>query len=337
MEFETHSFNDVVLQSGARVNRLSLAFKTHGTLNPDKSNAVLFPTWFCSRHEGNEWLIGPDHALDPSRYFIICVNIFGNGVSSSPSNQPAPFDRARFPFISLYDNVALQRRMLQERFGVERLALVVGRSMGGQQAYQWGALYPGQVERMLCIEGSARTSPHNYAFLAGVKAALTADQAWRNGDYDAPPVTGIKAAARVFAGWNLSQAYYREGMHLAGGAQSVEEYLTDVWEKNFLVRDANNMLSHISSWQQADISANEVYKGDLVAALRAISARSIVMPCTTYLYFPPEDNTREVAHMPNAELRPLESVWGHRAGSPGSDPQDIRFIDNAIAELLAYT
>ena len=103
--------------------------------------------------------------------------MMGNGLSSSPSNTPMPYDRARFPWVSLYDDVSSQHRLVTELFGIERIALVVGWSMGAQQTYQWGALCPDMVERIAPICGSARTSRHNFAFLEGVKAALTADDA----------------------------------------------------------------------------------------------------------------------------------------------------------------
>jgi len=89
------------------------------------------------------------------------------------------------------------------------------------------------------------------------------------------------------------------------------------------------------TWQHADISANEIYGGDLGKALGAIRADAIVMPSETDLYFTVEDNRREVARMPTAELRPIPSIWGHRAGNPAQNPQDAKFIDLAVRELLA--
>ena len=89
------------------------------------------------------------------------------------------------------------------------------------------------------------------------------------------------------------------------------------------------------SWQHADISASELYHRDLGKALGAITADAIVMPSETDLYFTVEDNRREVALMPKAELRPIPSIWGHRAGNPAQNPEDAKFIDDAMRELLA--
>ena len=90
----------------------------------------------------------------------------------------------------------------------------------------------------------------------------------------------------------------------------------------------------IWTWQHADISVNEHYNGDFARALGAITARAVVMPGRTDLYFPPEDNDAEVAMMPNAELRPIESIWGHLAGGPGFNPPDAAFVDATLRELL---
>jgi homoserine O-acetyltransferase len=104
--------------------------------------------------------------------------------------------------------------------------------------------------------------------------------------------------------------------------------------KSFIGRDANNLLAQIATWQQADISDNARFHGNLAAALDAIRARTIVMPSRTDLYFVPEDSAREVALMPNAELRVIESVWGHRAATHGTDPTDMEFLGRAIRDVL---
>lgn len=332
-DYETFELGDFVLQRGATLRAGTLAYKTHGTLNEDKSNAIVYPTRFGGQHQDNEWLVGKDMALDPNEYFIIVPNMLGNGLSSSPSNTPPPYDRARFPHVTVYDNVVAQHRLVTERFGIERLALVVGYSMGAQQAFQWGTAYPEMVERLLPFCGAAKTSTHNFVFLEGVKAALMADCAFEQGWYDKPPTTGLRAFGRVYAGWALSQAFYRTGVYLEQGYSSLEDYLISFWEGNYVGKDANDLLSMLRTWQSADIGMTPGFDGDLEAALGTIQAKAIVMPGQTDLYFTPEDSEREVGYMSDAEFRPIPSIWGHFAGS-GRNPEDARFIDSAIRELL---
>ena len=185
---------------------MRLAYKTYGTLNARKDNVIVYPTSFSAQHYDTEWLIQRGGALDPDRYFIVIPNLFGNGLSSSPSNSSV----TPFPAISYHDAVAVQRRLLVEQFGISKIALVYGWSMGGMQAYHWAACYPDMVERAAIVCGSARCSPYNHVFLEGVKAALTADPMFRDGRFVAKPSAGLRAMGRVYAGWAMSHAYYRD-------------------------------------------------------------------------------------------------------------------------------
>ena len=330
----TFDLGKVALQSGELLPDARLAYQVYGELNAAKDNAVLLPTFYTGTHLRNEGYFGPGRAIDPARHFIVSVNLMGNGLSSSPSNSPPPADGPDFPKVTLYDNVACQARLLSEALGVERLALVAGWSMAGCQSYQWAAQFPERVKAILPFCASAKTAPHNIVFLEGVKAALQADGAFKDGAYgDQPPRRGLMAFGRVYAGWAFSQTFYREGLYRKLGFETFEELLVD-WEEDHLTWDANDLLAMLWAWQQGDISANTRYGGDFQKALAAIEARAILMPCTQDLYFPPEDNAIEARHMTRAELRPYDSPWGHCVASPGNEPAFQRFLDRAIAELL---
>lgn len=175
-----------------------------------------------------------------------------------------------------------------------------------------------------------------YAGDEGVKAALTADAAFAHGWYKEKPQRGLRAMARVYAGWGFSQTFYRQKLDLETlGYSSLEDFLVAFWEGFFLPKDPNNLLTMLWTWQNGDISANDLYRGDFDKALGAIKAKAFVMPGQTDLYFPPEDSQYEVSKMPNAEFRPIPSVWGHFAGGPGTNPVDVKYIDSALKELLA--
>jgi homoserine O-acetyltransferase len=331
-DYEIFALGDFRLQSGSTLWQAKLAYQTYGTLNDARDNAVLIPTFYAAHHTDVEVMFAPGRALDRDRHFIVVANMFGNGLSSSPSNTPAPLDRASFPHITIYDNVIAQHRLITERLGITRLQLVTGFSMGAQQAFQWGALFPEMVGAIAPICGSARTSPHNVVFLEGLKAALTADAAFAEGWYTSPPVKGLIAFARVYAGWVYSQDFYRGQEHTKIGLASIDDVLR-FSEQRYRSRDANDLLAMLWTWQHADISANERFKCSLTAALQAIAARAIVMPSETDLYFRVRDNEIEARHMPRAVLRPIPSIWGHAAGR-GANPVDNQFIDGALRELL---
>ena len=334
--YDVHEFADFTLACGETLRPARVAYKTYGTLNAAKDNAIVYPTWYSGRHWDNEWLIGEEMALDPNRWFIIVPNMFGNGLSSSPSTMPPPYDRARFPQISVRDNVAAQYRLVTEGFGIETLPLVLGWSMGAGQTYQWAVSYPEMVQRILPFCGSARTAPHNKVFLDSLRHALRADVAFDEGWYhpDDPPTRGLRAFARIYAGWGFSQAFYWNEVWRELGFTSLEDFAVGFWEGFFLDdRDPNNLLTMLDTWWNGDVGLTPGFKST-EEALSSIRARAIVMPAEKDLYFPPEDEQWAVSHMQNAELRVIPGVWGHFAGG-GANPVDTAFIDRGVAELLA--
>ncbi|GAA2370999.1 hypothetical protein [Streptomyces cuspidosporus] len=169
------------LETGGVLDPARLAYRTHGQLAPDKSNAILLPTWFAS-----------SATACPPR------------PPTPPRPRPAPASRTSRCATTFVPNNALVRG----HFGIERLELVIGCSMGAQQTYQWAVSYPGMVARALPFCGSPKTAPHNAVFLEGLRAVLTADPEWRLGRRAPGYAAGLRAFARVYAGWGFSQAFY---------------------------------------------------------------------------------------------------------------------------------
>src|SRR6195952_4968245 len=263
--------------------------------------------------------------------------MFANGLSSSPS------DVADYPtLVTVFDNVQAQRQALSRLFGVDRVACVYGWSMGALQAYHWAALFPEAVQRIVVNCGVARTAVHNQVFLRSLMATLeAAPQHLGNGRFSAESGAAKRAFGRIYAGWGLSQDFYRAGLHLADGptpnlgAPDLETFLKTDWEDRFGARPAANLYAQLRTWDAADISANALYDGDLDVALRAIKARVLLMPGATDLYFRTADNEAELPFLTTAPLRPIPSVWGHRAGHPVANPDDMLFIKNEVRAWLA--
>ncbi|MEO8319744.1 MAG: alpha/beta fold hydrolase [Bradyrhizobium sp.] len=332
-DYHIFEADDVALQSGVVFPSLRLAYQTYGTLNAAKDNVIVYPTSFSAQHYDTEWLIQPGGILDPTSYFIVIPNLFGNGLSSSPSNS----GETAFPDISYHDAVAAQHRLLVEQFGISKIALVYGWSMGGMQAYHWAARYPDMVERAAVVCGSARCSPYNHVFLEGVKAALTVDPAFQDGRFVEKPVAGLRAMGRVYAGWAMSHAFYRDEVWREAGFNSLEDYLAASWDGAFARRDANDLLAQIGIWQRGDISQCPEFGGNMDRALAAIEARILLMPGQTDRYFDVRDNEGELGRLVNARsamLHPIPSIHGHRAGNPISIPADRAFIHAEISALL---
>jgi homoserine O-acetyltransferase len=322
----------VVLQCGITLPDVKLAYKTYGELNAERDNAVLMPSFFGGQHADTELMMAPGRILDPTKLFVIVPNLLGNGLSSSPSSTPPPFDGPSFPHVSLYDNVVCQHRLVTEHLGIDRLRLAVGFSMGAQQAFQWGALYPDMVDAIAPICGSAKTSAHNALLLEGAKTALTTASDFQAGRYTTPPARALQAFCRVYTSLVFCSDFYRDGEYTKLGRATPEDTMR-FFEGFFRQRDANDLLATLSTWQHADISANDIYNGDLSAALHAITARAIVMPSTTDFLFQLRESDLEVEQMPNAELRPIRSSWGHVAGFGANSP-DNDVVDAALDDLL---
>jgi homoserine O-acetyltransferase/O-succinyltransferase len=325
--FELGSFR---LQSGAILPEARLVYRTIGTLSGDRSNVVLYPTSYGAQHTDIDWLVSPDGILDPTRYFVVIPNMFGNGLSTSPSHlrEPAEFS------ITHYDNVAAQERLLREVFGVETLALAYGWSMGAQQAYHWAVLHPERVRHVAALCGTARTSQHNIVFLRSLEAALQADPAWDGTRFVATPERGFRAFSRIYASWAASQAFYRERLYERLGYSDLEDYLVRAWEASYRRRQPSDLLAMLRTWVASDVSAHPRYGGDLAQALGSIRARTLVMPSATDLYFTPEDCAADAASIAGARLLVIPSIWGHRAGNPYQNPEDACFIRKAIVELM---
>jgi homoserine O-acetyltransferase len=247
--------------------------------------------------------------------------MFTNGLSTSPSNYAG-----EFPQVTTCDNVTQQRRLLNEVFGVDRVKLVYGWSMGAQQAYHWAALFGDVVERIVVNCGSAKTAPHNFVFLEGVRTALQAART---------PQDGLRATGRIYAGWALSQTFYRRELWRGLGFKDLEDFLVRSWEAGFLRRDMRDLLAQLWTWQAGDISANDLYRGDLAMALAGIKAKVLLMPSATDLYFQTDDNRAELPHLRHGRLAEIPSVWGHRAGNPRDNKEDQAFIDREVEALLA--
>lgn len=326
---KTFEVADFSLQGGEMLPTARLVYRTLGTLSPARDNVVVIPSWYSGTdREAELCMVGADRAIDPAKHFIVLTNLLAGGLSSSPSNTPAPYDRGRFPRVTLHDNVRLQHALLTEELGIEHIRLVAGWSMGGCQAYQWGAQYPAMVDAIAPLCCSARTAHFNKIFLLSLRRALELDPAFEDGFYTRPPVRGLRAFATIYAGWGFSEPFYRTEAFRQFGATSAADFSARFWEPGFLHHDANDLLALLRTWEDGDIASG----GDLGKALASITARTIVMPGQYDTYFPPADSHSEVASMPHAECRVIPSIWGHMTLW---NPDDRPFIDSALRELLS--
>lgn len=329
--YELISIGALDLEEGGRLPECKLAVATHGTLNAAKDNAILVPTWYSGTSKIIEQVyVGPGRALDPQKYFIVVVNQIGSGLSTSPHNS----DGAAFPKVRIGDDVRAQHRLLTEKYGISRLALVVGGSMGAQQTYEWAVRYPQMVQRAAPIAGTAKNTDHDFLFTETLVEAITSDPAFREGEYgqSADVAAGLKRHAKMWGVMGWSTEFYQQGRPAALGFPTLREFVDTFMTGYFAPMDPSDLLCMAWKWQRGDVSRQT--GGDLKAALGRITAKTCVMPISHDMFFTVADCEAEQRLIPGSTFRPLHSIDGHLALF-GADPGFLSQLDEALKELLA--
>jgi homoserine O-acetyltransferase/O-succinyltransferase len=321
------------LSSGRTLPSARLAYRTFGELNAAKDNAILLAHMYSGTSGYMELFIGEDRPLDPSRYFLILPAQLGSGFGSSPSTTPPPFDRGAFPPVSIADDVRAQHALVRDHFGIARLALVSGWSMGGMQTYEWAVRHPEMVARAMPLAACARTPDHDKVFIDVHTELLRSDPAFNGGFYrdSADVALGLRRHALAFALVGTTPEMFRGEVWRELGLASLEDYVEGFVQAYFLPMDPNNLLCQARKWRDADVGWED---GDTAAALGRITARTIVVAFEGDAFFPPEDVEADAALVPAAEFRVTGSVWGHFTMF-NLRPQDTEQIDALYAEILA--
>jgi homoserine O-acetyltransferase len=308
----TLELGDLELELGGVLRAARLAYRTHGSLAPERDNAILFAHQYSGTPASLDRWIDSGRWLDPERWFIICPGQLGNGMSSSPSTY-----EGSFPELTIGDDVTMQHRLVCEELGVERLELVLGFSMGGQQAYEWAVRFPSMIRRLAVFAGLARTTPANDLLVATAAEALATG--------------GTEQHAHFWAATALSAELFRREAWRAAGFASVADLLTRLFEEDFARLEACDLQAQLAKWRRADVARHT--GGDLAAALGRITARATVTAFSHDGVFPAADCRAEQELIPDSSFRVLESVWGHYAW--GITDAETAQVDRILAELLA--
>jgi homoserine O-acetyltransferase len=272
-----------------------LGYRTHGALSSARDNAILFPHMYSGSPASLDPWIAPGRPLDPERWFVVCPAQLAGGE------------------LTIGDDVEAQRR-LADALGIERFELVLGFSMGAQQAYEWAVRFPEMVARLAVFAGTARTTPANELLVAAAEEAL------RSG--------GLGQHARYWAATALSAELFRREAWREAGFTSVEDLVRRLFEEDFAPLDSEVLLCQLGKWRRADVARG----GDLAAALGRIRAKTYVVPFSHDGLFPVADCEAEQRLIPGSELRVVESLWGHYAW--GMTEAETNQIDGFLWELL---
>lgn len=334
--YETASIGTLELEEGGVIQDCWLAYATAGELNEDKSNAILIPTWYSGTH--GTWFqhyIGEGHALDPSKYFIICVNQIGNGMSVSPLNtEDESISMSRFPNVRIGDDVVAQERLLREKLGIEKLFAVVGGSMGAQQTFEWIVRFPDKVQRAAPIAGTAKNTPHDFIYTQTLNETIEADPGFNGGEYSSNTdvADGLRRQSHLWAAMGFSTEFWKQEAWRGLGFESKESVLADFLDPLFMSMDPNTLLNNAWKWQRGDVSRHT--DGDLAAALGRVTATTFVMPISEDMFFPVRDCAAEQELIPGSELRVIDDIAGH-LGLFNISPNYMEQVDANLSELFA--
>jgi homoserine O-acetyltransferase/O-succinyltransferase len=187
------NLGDFKLENGRVIRNCRIGYRTFGTLNADKSNVIVFPTWAGGTTEQLKSNFGPGRLIDTTSHYVVAIDALSNGVSSSPSNsrlQP----RMRFPEFTLRDTVATQHELMTRVLNIHHVKAVVGISMGGMQTFQWMVSYPDFMEKAIPIVGSPHLAPYDLMLWQAQIDALMRDRDWQGGNYRANPARALDFA-----------------------------------------------------------------------------------------------------------------------------------------------
>ena len=329
---QSYKIGDLKLESGETIRDFSISYVTHGTLNAKKTNAILMVTAISGNHHRLDFLIDPGKALDTDKYFIVCTDAIGNGLTTSPSNSTAQ-PHMKFPRFLIRDMVTSQYKLMTEHLGIQHVAAVIGPSMGGMQTLQWGVSYPDFMDSLVALVPLARTPAWTVTVLEATRKALMLDPAWKGGDYTEPPEQGIRLwrdilnflAARTP---EVSRDQFPNQLDILPWMKEQETGLIKAF-------DANDWIYQTWAYDRHDIGTTPGMNGDLVKALRAIKAKTLIMVGTKDLLNPewePREAARYIRDVRVATISP-GTVTGH-ASAGGALPADVDFLNGDIGAFL---
>jgi homoserine O-acetyltransferase/O-succinyltransferase len=330
---QLYKIGDFKLESGEVIKDFAISYVTHGTLNAKKSNAILMVTAISGNHHRLDFMIGPGKALDTNKYFIICTDAIGNGLTTSPSNSTAQ-PRMQFPKFLIRDMVVSQHRLMTEHLGINRVVTVIGPSMGGMQALQWGVSYPEFMDSLVSLVPLAKTPAWSVVVMEASRKAIMLDPAWDQGNYTSPPEQGIRLW-RDILGFLAARSpeIYRE--QFPGNQLDVLPWLKEQETNLIKVFDANDWIYQTWAYDRHDVGTTPGFNGDTVKALQSIKAKTLILLGTKDLLNPewePQDAARNIPDAKVVTIRP-GSVTGHAAAG-GAFPADVDFINRETTAFL---
>jgi homoserine O-acetyltransferase/O-succinyltransferase len=343
----SYAEGDLRLESGQSIDDFSISYETYGTLNADKSNAILMVTAIGGTHHRLDYLIGPGKALDTNRYFIITTDAIGNGLTTSPSNSVKQPGMA-FPRFAIRDMVESQYRLITGKFGVKHLFAVVGASMGGMQTLQWGVSHPDMMDALVPIVPLGRTPPWTKTVLELTRQEIMSDPAWDNGRYrqGTEPEQGMRLWAGTLALITRTPelmknttpddgAAHGDSARNDPGENEAAQWLRKTQDSSWKNVDARNWIYQTWAYDAHDLGTTPGFNGDYHQALRSIRARMLVLAGVGDLLNPEPEALEVARYVQGAQFESIEPRWpsGHFSAAGVTQPE-VDFQNREIGAFL---
>lgn len=329
---QLYRMGDLKLESGEVIKDFAISYVTQGSLNADKSNAILMTSSIAGNHHRIDFVIGPGKGLDTNDYFIVATDAIGNGLTTSPSNSQTQTGM-KFPRFAIRDMVESQRRLLVEEFGIEHLVAVSGASMGGMQSLQWAVSHPDFMDAVIALTPMARSPAWSVVVNETTRKALMADATWNNGDYSIQPEKGWRAWVDV-----LLILATRDPAGLKAQFPNALDVIPWIenWEARWLKAgfDANNWIYQTWAYDRHDVGTTPGFDGDYLQALKSVKAKTLIMTGPLDLYNPVEEAKEAARYIPDARYVQIPTDQGHFAAS-SAKAADVEFMNRTIREFLA--
>lgn len=310
------------LESGVRLENPTIAYQSWGTLNSNKSNAILINHALTGWSDVPAWwpkMVGPGLAFDTDRFFILCPNVIGGCQGSTGPSSLAPDGRrfgSRFPTVTIRDMVLAEKKVA-EHFGIERFLLAAGPSLGGMRALEWAISYPDAVAA-ICVIGSSAIATGDQIGTASIQIrAIKSDPHFFGGDYyerERGPIEGLGIARRIAhltyrTELEMDLRFGALGQDDGSGRFKVASYLDHQALKLQRRFDANTYIHLTEAMNSHDVGRG---RGGVGAALSRIKAETTVVAIDTDRLFPPRLQREIVESTPTArELEVISSPFGH--------------------------
>lgn len=315
MSFKDIICRDFQLSSGVRLPKVKLAYRTYGELNTEKSNVI----WVCHALTANAnvhvwWpeMFGPGRALNPDKYFIVCPNFLGSCYGSTGASSPEvpdEFQRKNFPLVNISDMVKAHR-LIASHLGIDKIKMLIGPSLGGQQALHWAVHFPNQIEKLCLLATNAVHSSWGKAFNESQRMAIEADHSFRENHLDGGKL-GMKAARSIaLLSYRTSEIYNHTQIDDSDkqydfAAAKYQNYQGEKLVKRFCPYAYYAITKSMDS--------HHIGRGfkNVEQALNQVKAETLCIGIASDILFTPKEQQFMAQHIKKANYVEIESIYGH--------------------------